>query len=251
MKFPRNILAITCCLATLWGCARQPEPEVSGDLTDELAEIIPDQPTDPAIVTAAPTMAFTMFANEWVGAARVDLASGDLIPPHTAGVRYVYPLTQGTLSVVDNNTEEIVHLVPGELATWPAGRLSLSNVDESDCHFLLIERSPVETSPELETLAFPDVAVDMERHGTVLLDDDSVMVVDITLEQRAADPLPVNLPMLVAALSPCDLKFQGPEISEDERVLAEGEAAWQTAGYNVVSNAGDATAHFVVFGFRK
>jgi hypothetical protein len=253
MPLSRNILVLVCCLGTLWGCVRQPETETeeSADLTEEVSEILPDQPADPAIVTAAPTMARTVFANEWVAVARVDLPPGELIPPHDAGVRYALPLSDFTLSVIDNGVEEIVHMVPGEIATWPAGRLSFSNVDDSEGEFLMIERGAVETSPELETLAIPDVAVDMERHGTVLLDDDNVLVVDTRLDQLTDDPLPPNLPLLVVALSDCDLEFEGAAVSDVENVMKAGEAVWLPAGYNLVSNVGEAEAYAVVFGFRK
>ena len=251
MSYQRNFLVIGCCLASLWACARQPEPEEAADLTEEVAEVLPDQPADPAIVTAAPLLAQTVFANEWVGVARVRLAPDDLIPPHDAGVRYVYPLSACTLSVDDNGTEEVAHLVPGELAVWPAGRLSLANVDDTGGEFLVVERTPAETSPELETLVLPDVTIEMERHGVILLDDENVTAVDITLDQLASDPLPPNLPTLVVALGDCDLQFHGDAAPDLEQVMKSGEAVWQPAGYNVVDNAGDAQAHFLVFSFRQ
>ncbi len=253
MPLSRNILVLTCCLGALWGCAQQPETktEESADLTEELSEILPDQPADPAIVTAAPTMARTVFANEWVAVAHVAIPPGELIPPHDAGVRYALPLSEFTLSVIDSGVEEIVHMVPGEIATWPEGRLSFANVDDSEGEFLMIERGAVETSPELETLAIPDAAIDMERHGTVLLDDDNVLVVDTRLNQLTDDPLPPNLPLLVVALSDCDLEFQGAAVNDAENVMKAGEAIWLPAGYNLVSNVGDVEAHAVVFGFRK
>lgn len=251
MQLSRNILVLVCCFGALWGCGRQLETEESADLTEEVAELLPDQPTDPAMVTAAPVMARTVFANKWVAAAHVALPPGELIPPHDAGIRYALPLSECTLSVIDSGIEEIVHMVPGEIATWPEGRLSFANVGDSEGEFLVIERGAVETSPHLETLAIPDVAVEMERHGTVLLDDDNVLVVDIRLDQLEGDPLPPNLPLLVVASSDCDLELQGAAVSEVEEQMKAGEAIWLPAGYNVVSNVGDAEAHALVFGFRR
>jgi hypothetical protein len=251
MKHSRNILVLVCCFGALWGCGRQLETEESADLTEEVAEVLPDQPADPAMVTAAPTMARTVFANKWVAVADVTLPPGELIPPHDAGVRYALPLSECTLSVIDSGNEEIVHILPGEIATWPEGRLSFANISDSEGDFLIIERSAVETSPELETLAIPDVAVEMERHGIVLLDNDNALIVDTRLDQLEGDPLPPNLPLLVVASSDCDLEFQGAAVSDDEEVIEAGEAIWLPAGYDVVSNVGDAEAHAFVFGFRK
>jgi hypothetical protein len=251
MQLSRYILVFVCCLGALWGCGRQLETEESGDLTQEVAEILPDQPNDPAMVTAAPSMARTVFANRWAAVAHVAIAPGELIPPHEAGVRYALPLSECTLSVIDNGVEEIVHMVPGEIAAWPAGRLSFANVSNSEGEFLIIERSAVETSPDLETLAVPDVAIEMERHGKVLLDDEQVLVVDSTLDQLEGNPLPPNLPLLVVASSDSDLEFQGATVSDYDKVMKAGEAIWIPAGYNVVSNVGDTEAHVIVFGFRK
>ena len=65
------------------------------------------------------------------------------------------------------------------------------------------------------------------------------------------DPLPPNLPLLVVALSDCDLEFEGAAVSDVENVMKAGEAVWLPAGYNLVSNVGEAEAYAVVFGFRK
>ena len=251
MSLTRNIAVVCCVIGTLWGCARQPEAERAADLTESIAEDLPDQPTDPAIVKAEPAMASTIFSNDWVAAARVTLEPGELIPPHEAGVRFVYPLSDSTLSVIDNGNEEVVHLEPGELLTWPAGRLSLANVEGSTADFLVVERSPVETSPDLEILDIPDTAVEMERHGEVLLDDDRVLAVDISLSELAADPLPANLPMLVVALSDSDIEFEGANVPDVEEVMENGEAIWREAGYNVVTNVGEGESHVLVLAFRK
>jgi hypothetical protein len=251
MSRSRKFLILSCVVGALWGCARQPETATEADITEDVAALLPDQPTDPAIVTAEPTMAQTVFANDWVAVARVTLDPGGLIPPHDAGVRFVYALSECSLSVIENGTEEIVHIMPGDLVTWPSGRLSVANVAASPGEFLVVERSSVDTSPDLETLPIPDVAVDMERHGTVLLDDDNVLAVDMSLAQLASDPLPPNLPMLVVALSACDLHFEGPAVSDAEIVMTAGESAWQTAGYGVVTNVGNNEAHVLVIGFRR
>lgn len=251
MQLKRKILTLCCVAGALWGCARYPEAERAADLDEDVAVLLPDQPTDPAIVTAEPTMARTLYANDWVGAARVSLEPGELIPPHEAGTRFVYPLTECTLSVIDKGTEEIVNLEPGELATWPAGRLGVANVEASTAEFLVVERSPVDTSPDLVTLAIPDDAIDTERHGIVLLDDDTVLAIDMRLEELESDPLPANLPMLVVALSDCDLEFQGPAVSDVEEVMKQGEAVWREAGYGAVVNVGEGEAHALVLAPRK
>ena len=251
MKTLRTALVVGCCAGALWGCAGPPQHDEDAELTEEVTELLPDQPTDPAVVVAAPTNARTLLANEWVGVADVTLADGELVPEHQAGVRYVYPLTACTVSVVDADSEEIVHMVPGELVTWPAGRLSLANVGEPDAEFLVIERSSVDLPPDLENLPVPDEAIDMERRGTVLLDDDGVLAVDVTLDQLQGDPLPPNQPSLVVALTDCDLEFRGADVADEERVMKAGEAIWQRAGFNVVGNLGDGPARFLVVAFRQ
>jgi len=247
----KNILVLCCLAGAVWGCAPRPEAEREADVTDNVAELLPDQPADPAIVTAEPTLARTVFSNDWVRVARVSLAPDELIPPHEAGTRFVYPLSECTLSVIDNGTEEIVNLEPGELVTWSAGRLGVANVEASTGDFLVVERSPVETSPDLETLAIPDDATDMERHGTILLDDDNVLAVDMRLAELESDDLPANLPMLVVALSDCDLEFQGPAVSDIEEAIKQGEAVWSEAGYGAVTNVGEGEAHVFVLALKK
>jgi len=251
MQLTRSILTLCCVAGALWGCARYPEAERAADLDENVAVLLPDQPTDPAIVTAEPALARTVFANEWVGVARVDLEPGELIPPHEAGTRFVYPLSECTLSVIDDGIEKIVNLEPGELTSWPAGRLGVANVEATPAEFLVVERSPVETSPDLVTLAIPDDAVEAERHGTVLLDDDTVLGIDLRLAELDADPLPPNLPMLVVALSDCDLEFQGQAVPEVEEIMKHGEAVWLEAGFGAVVNVGEGEAHAFVLALRK
>jgi hypothetical protein len=250
MSLKRNALLIVGCVGLLSGC--QPvETQKPADLVEEIAEVLPDQPADPQIVAAAPIVARTVFANKWVGVARVDLPPGEVIPPHEAGIRYVNPLTPGTLSVVDNGAKELIHAVPGELVSFKAGRLSLANVGESTVEILVVERNFVEPSPDLETLAIPDVAIDMERHGTVLLDDDRIVAVDVSLDRLTSESLPSNLPLLVFAESDCALELEGTAVEDVERIVRAGSAFWLPAGYAGVTNVGDAASHFLVFSFRK
>jgi len=248
----KNIVLVVCCLiGAMWGCARQPEVEQEADVTADVAELLPDQPTDPAIVVAAPEVAHTIFANDWIRAARVTLPHDELVPPHAGGTRYVYPLSKCTLNVDDNGAEETVHLVPGELATWAAGRLGLANVDETDADLIVVERSPIESSPDLEVLATPDIGIDMEHNGAILLDDDNILAADIRLAQGAGDPLPPNLPMLIVALSDSHLALEGADATKIDVELNNGEASWQDAGCSSVENIGSAEAHLLVLALRR
>jgi hypothetical protein len=252
MYMLRKALVLCCCVGLLGACAPRPGEEESANLVEKVAEDLPDQPADPSIVVAAPTMARTVFSNEWVGVADVDLEPGELIPPHSAGVRYVYPQVECTLGIVaGDNEKEIANLTPEELTTWPAGQLSIANEGESAARFLVVERNPIETAPDLETLPAPDVAVDMERHGTLLLDDDNVVAAEISLDQTEVNPLPPNLPLLVIAISDCNLELTGPTVGDSESIIEAGHAIWQPAGCESVSNVGDARADFLVLGFRK
>jgi hypothetical protein len=251
MRSKRNVLLVCCLLGTLWGCAQQPEVEQEANITADVAELLPDQPTDPAIVVAAPEMAHTVFSNDWIRVARVTLPQDELIPPHTGGTRYVYPLSDCTLNVDNNGTEETVHLVPGELATWAAGRLGLANVDETSADLVVVERTPIESSPDLEVLATPDLAIDMEQNGSILLDDDNVLAVDVHLTPGAGDPLPPNLPMLLVALSDSHLELEGADATKVDVELGNGEAFWQDAGCGSVMNIGGGEAHLLVLALRK
>jgi len=217
-----------------------------------VAEDLPDQPVNPSIVVAAPGKARTEFANEWVGVADVTLEPGDEIPPHSAGARYVYPQVECTLGVVaGNNDQEIINMVPGELVTLPAGSISVANVGEATARFLVVERNPEDIAPALEVLPEPEFAVDMERHGTLLLDDDNVVAAEISLDQSEENPLPPNLPLLIIAQSDCNLEFTGPTVGDAESIIEAGRAIWQPAGCETVSNVGDGSADFLVIGFRK
>ena len=91
----------------------------------------------------------------------------------------------------------------------------------------------------------------MERHGTVLLDDDNVTAVAIALDPLASDPLPPNLPTLIFALSDCDLVTEGETVPDVEQSLKNGAVEWQPAGYNAVTNTGDVPARFLVIGFKR
>jgi hypothetical protein len=251
-----RITAVAATLLTaLWACGTRPEPEpageLSGNLSEEVTEALPDQPADPAIVTAAPEMARTVFSNEWVAVARVELPPGEVVPPHVAGSRVVYPLTGGELALDDDGMAEVVHAEPGEVLGLQPGRLTISNVGDMPSDFLVVERTPVELPPEPEEIPVPDLAVDMEHHGEVLLDDDNVMVSDLDLGQLEWAPLESDLPYLVVALTPADLDFEGPATDEEETVLLAGEATWQPAGQQAVSNVGDGPTQVVAFAFKK
>jgi hypothetical protein len=76
------------------------------------------------------------------------------------------------------------------------------------------------------------------------------MVVDMRLAELEGDPLPANLPMLIVALSDCDLEFQGPTVSDAEDVMKQGEVVWHEAGYGAVVNVGEGEAHALVLALR-
>ncbi len=252
MYLIKKALVICCCVGFLGACAPHAAENESANLIEKVAEDLPDQPVDPSIVAAAPTMARTSFANKWVGIAEVTLQPGEQIPSHFAGVRYAYPQVECTLGVVaGDNDQEIMNMVPEEIVTLPAGRISVANAGKSTAKFLVIERNLEGIASDLETLPAPGLASDLEQHGTVLLDDDRVIAAEISLGRGEVNLLPPNLPLLVIAQSDCNLEFAGPSAGNEESIIEAGHAIWQPAGCETVSNAGDADADFLVFGFKK
>ena len=185
--------------------------------------------------------------------ARVTLPHGEVVPPHNGGRRYVYAQTACTLEVVEGGggSKEIVHLLPGELVSWPQGRLSSGNVADSDAELLVVERTDVEIAPDVGDLVVPDAAFDMERHGTVLLDDDTIIAAELSLDELDSNPLAPNVPFLIIALSDADLEAEAMAFPDVEHVMKQGHAVWQHAGYGNLANVGEGPANVLVLGFRR
>ena len=72
MYLLRKVLVLGCCVGLMGACAPHPGEEESANIVEKVAEDLPDQPADPSIVVVAPTMARTVFSNEWVGVAEVN-----------------------------------------------------------------------------------------------------------------------------------------------------------------------------------
>lgn len=202
----------------------------------------------------APDRVDRLLANEYVEVLSVALSPGAQLPVFDARPCVLFPLNE-----VDVNLTLDQHPTtweaPRGTATWQAGgRMEIRNASTREARFLMLYRV-TQGLPAVVDRVAGDVADTLPEHTEVLLDNDYVRVLDVTLPARTATPLHAGLNRVVYALNAFQLRHGSLDASgtlQTESLPVEpGYVRWENKGPHLTENIGDSEAHFVVFGFRQ
>jgi quercetin dioxygenase-like cupin family protein len=225
------------------------QPE-EAPLTEDLAELLPAAPEQPALLESAPQHVTALFGNGYAIAMRVDLEPGQEIPEHRAGFRAAYAMSECTLRVTADRHTRDHHFLAGEARSWRAGTYSFENVGDSDAHLVMVTRTETplpEVSPAGED--GPAMHVDALQ-GTILIANHAADVFERALAPGKELPLPRAFPRLILAVTPADLNVRDRASQDRFFELDRGDVLWRDAGPTRLENRGDETARLVIFTLR-
>jgi hypothetical protein len=93
--------------------------------------------------------------------------------------------------------------------------------------------------------------ISMEHHGTILVDDDVVLVVDTKLTPAESQELPPQRPMLLVGLTPADLNLASNLDLGDEAHILRDEGLWRARAPHFIENIGLEPSRLLVVEFKR
>ena len=87
--------------------------------------------------------------------------------------------------------------------------------------------------------------------GEVVFENESVRVIEVSLEPAEATPKHWAGPRMVYSLSDYTLRWTEGDAEPVERSWKAGEAHWHVAAEHIAENAGEGPAHYLVISFSS
>jgi quercetin dioxygenase-like cupin family protein len=232
MKSVHALLITLAALILIWGCTQQ-------------QEVVED------IVAAYPDHTDVVLDNDYVKAVEFTLQPGDKLPMHEGRPRAVFALSDYAIRWTEG----------GEISekTWQQGDVhwhedtnhAIENIGDTEARYLVVARKDsVLPSDEGYELASDASQVDT-LHSSLLLDNEFVRVIEVSLPAGASQPMHDGINRLVYSLSDYTITYTSGNMRSNEVQTAAGTAHWHNADEHAVENTGETDAHWVIFEFKK
>ena len=226
-------LAVPALLVVLVGCAPAPQ------------EAPPPPPTTVATTPPAPDGASVVLDNDYVKALLFELQPGQAQATHDGPDRLVYSLNDYTLEWAEGEAEPVEKPWKAGDAHWhSAGPHAAKNLGEDVARYLVVTRTQMALPATEEQ---PETA----EVGRVVLENESVRVIEVNLEPGEATPKHWAGPRMIYSLSDYTLRWTEGDAEPVEKSWKGGEAHWHGAGEHVAENAGAGPARYLVICFRS
>jgi quercetin dioxygenase-like cupin family protein len=204
----------------------------------ETPEVVVDD-----IVQAAPDSVELLLDNDYVTVTRFTVPSQVRIPRHQGGARIVYPLSSYKLRWEIPGYEASVRDFQEGTAQWSsAGEHAFTNAGATTARFLVVTRKVPNPTPGVTS----NVAELDPDHATVVFENQSAKVIEVSLEPGDALPEHEGASRVVYSLTPSKVKMTlNGETTEAD--YAEGDAHWHDGGVLSVENISEAPIRYLVF----
>lgn len=236
-----RILALPAVLAAFAACGPAPQQA-------------PEQPKEsPVAATTAPQPegATVVLDGEYAKAVLFELQPGQAQSRHDGPERVVYALVDYTLEWTEGDAAPMKTSWNTGDAHWhAAGPHAAKNAGESSARYLVVSRT-AKALPAVGGAAGPDVGAADPGHGRVLLENEKVRVVEVTLAPGEETPRHRGSHRLVYALSDYSLRWTEGDAEPKDVTWKAGEAHWHGPAEHVAKNVGTAPARYLVFTFRS
>jgi quercetin dioxygenase-like cupin family protein len=232
-------LSIPCLVVLLAGCgpAQQEAPEPAAE------------PTAAATATPAPEGATVLLDGTYATVMRFELQPGQAQARHEGLDRAVYSLGDYTLKWTEGDAEPVETAWTAGDAHWhAAGPHAAENVGDDVARYLVIART-AEPLPAVEGEVEPDVAAAGTDHAKVLLENESVRVVEVALEPGEATPRHQGGHRVIYALGDYSIRWTEGEAEPKDVTWTAGEAHWHGPAEHSVENVGESPARYLVVTF--
>jgi quercetin dioxygenase-like cupin family protein len=178
---------------------------------------------------------------------RFELQPGQAQARHEGLDRAIYSLNDYTLEWTEGEAEPVETSWTAGDAHWhAAGPHAAKNVGEDVARYLVIART-AEPLPSAEGEAEPDVSAG--GHGKLLLENEAVRVVEVTLEPGEATPRHPGGHRVIYAIGDYSIRWTEGEAEPEDVPWTAGEAHWHGPAEHSVENVGETPARYLVVTF--
>lgn len=231
-----NILLVAL-LSLSFSCKRQQKKSPE--------EITPDA------VVATPQHAEPVFDNEYVKALRFTLEPGDNIPLHQGARRAIYSLSDYRIKWTEGERQTEKEWRKGQVHWHDAVPHAVENIGNTKAEYLVVARKDAdlplfegdETSHAIDQLDVP--------YSSVILENEDVHVMEVKLPSGEKQQMHSGGHRLIYALTAYDAKYLSNEMETKESTVKAGTAHWHGPDKHAVENAGNTSASFLIFEFKK
>jgi quercetin dioxygenase-like cupin family protein len=192
----------------------------------------------------------TLLENEQVRVTRVSVPPGGSMQPHDGGQRAIYALA-------DNDINWRPYGAAAERKRWPAGtvhfhdagRHSLANVGSTPAEFVVFERLTAPL-PTAATNQGKDTTASTPEQGTLMSENPSFRVMQITLKPGEAQPVHDGSARVVYSLTDYEIEWQEGDAAPEPRQWRAGQAHWHAPGKHAARNIGKTDARWLIVALK-
>lgn len=248
------VLAMTFCVLTTFaiGCGKaKPDEKLVKDVTT----LMPKEPEAPLTYKLAPAGSMVVYGDEYVVAATLELAAGDVIPDHDiTGSTVLYALDDSVVKLDQDGEERLAELDRGEVLALEPGRYQIATPADGEttgsAELLFVTRTEVPL-PDLAEPYAPFGPAELDD-GTALYEDEWVRVIDLQINAGTATALDVvPYRLVVSPDATVELSLASEAEDGSPLTLDAGEADGRTPPEVKLENLGGEPAHVVLFEYRK
>jgi quercetin dioxygenase-like cupin family protein len=198
---------------------------------------------------AVPEQGRLVFENDYVRVIEFSLEPGQEIPMHAGLKRAVYSLSDYSLQWTEGSSTETVEWSAGEAHWHEALEHAAKNIGQTEARYVTVGRKAA-ALPEPLVSQGPALLEVQPEGVRVVLDNDDVEVLDVTLAPGAKQPVHSGRHRFVYSLKDYKLDFTCGDESV-ETSFSAGEGHWHEAAEHCAENPGETAARYVLFGLKR
>ncbi|NBC64977.1 MAG: hypothetical protein GVY07_04850 [Bacteroidetes bacterium] len=193
-------------------------------------------------------------SKERVQVLKADIQAGQQLPWHEGGPRVIYSLTDYTIRMKknpDDTTTQRTTLSEGDVHWHDQNVHTVENIGDTKAEFLVFMRKPASFPEKTDVTTESDVQDEVPSDTNVLLENDAVKVIQVTLSSGEKVPMNTGTKRVIYSMNNYTIRFDTPDTPGEEHSFTEGDVHWHEGGRHSVNNIGDNPAEFLVVEFKK
>jgi hypothetical protein len=191
-----------------------------------------------------------VYENAYVKIVDIDLHPGEMIPAHDAGMCLTYSLSDYDVTVVEGEQRTVNHRNSGDVNWHDLATVSLENNDTVDVKFSIIRRTENDL-PGFDLATLEDDVTEHSNQSVVLIENDRIKVVQITLAAGDSIPKHAGINRLYLPQSNYDIILQVDDVGNVELTHSVGDYRFFKPGAHGVTNIGNTEAVYLLVSFKQ
>jgi len=196
----------------------------------------------------------SLLENDHVNVLKVTLKPEESLPWHRGGPRVIYSASDYSVRFKqnpDDKTSQQESFKKGELHWHSKNTHSVKNTGSTKAEFIVFMRKPGSFPEQADYSAKSDLAEEMPDDADVVLENEAVKVINVTLDGGQEVPMHQGVKRLVYSLKDYSLRFNTPNDEAEKQDFEAGDVHWHEGGAHAIENTGDETAEFLLIKFKK